>query len=361
MVLQSAQILAIVFASYLGLGVINDRRLARRERAIARVTSLLAAALYEPHSDVGPIVSTLQQLSKNVLLDVALRLSLELDSDANRRLVDIVATTGLTRRIRRLSGSRRSRTRYRAARLAHLLPVEHEIRNRLLRDPHVSVRKKTVETLGPDHLAEHAPALLEMLEEEAHFVAYTAQQALLRSDGRVLAAIEAHLSAARGAATARVIEVAAYFRDARLFAAIAPYSTASDPRLRSLVAHALPAGSVTQGFDVLSNLLADPEPRVRLAAVRGIARLRIDRLAAKVGALLADRSWEVRREAGEALEELGPAGTMVLRAALDHPDRFARDMARQVLDAMQAGGRFERVPAREELRGLDQWTPVNAA
>jgi HEAT repeat protein len=56
------------------------------------------------------------------------------------------------------------------------------------------------------------------------------------------------------------------------------------------------------------------------------------RSARRVAELLRDPAWIVRREAGLALRTLGNPGTVLLRRALRNPDRFAADMARQVMD-----------------------------
>jgi hypothetical protein len=51
---------------------------------------------------------------------------------------------------------------------------------------------------------------------------------------------------------------------------------------------------------------------------------------------LRDRTWRVRREAGLALRAIGAAGALFLRRALKGDDRFAADMAQQVLDLPEA-------------------------
>jgi hypothetical protein len=45
-----------------------------------------------------------------------------------------------------------------------------------------------------------------------------------------------------------------------------------------------------------------------------------------------DSAWRVRKEAGLSLRALGAPGTLFLRRALRSDDRFAADMAQQVLD-----------------------------
>lgn len=111
--------------------------------------------------------------------------------------------------------------------------------------------------------------------------------------------------------------------------------------------------------------LTDPDPEVRAAALRAVARLRAlperareavraaledavefvrihataaaallprEEALAALWARLGDPSWWVRRAAAEALAGLGRAGLAELGyAARAHPDRYARDMAAQAL------------------------------
>jgi hypothetical protein len=51
---------------------------------------------------------------------------------------------------------------------------------------------------------------------------------------------------------------------------------------------------------------------------------------------LRDRTWRVRRESGLALRAIGAPGVLFLRRALKGDDRFAADMAQQVLDLPEA-------------------------
>lgn len=78
--------------------------------------------------------------------------------------------------------------------------------------------------------------------------------------------------------------------------------------------------------------LRDPLDPVRAQASRAARLLPVPEAVGLLGALLADRSWWVRRAAGETLAATGPAGrTALADAARSQPDRFARHMAAQVL------------------------------
>jgi hypothetical protein len=45
-----------------------------------------------------------------------------------------------------------------------------------------------------------------------------------------------------------------------------------------------------------------------------------------------DSAWRVRKDSALALRSIGAPGTLFLRRALKSDDRFAADMAQQVLD-----------------------------
>ena len=87
-----------------------------------------------------------------------------------------------------------------------------------------------------------------------------------------------------------------------------------------------------QALAVLSKLLDDPDSSVRASAAGAIGRLAALELAPHLAAKLSDPAWIVRREAGTSLARMAPVGTMLLRVHLTDEDRFARDMARQILD-----------------------------
>ncbi|MCW3016357.1 MAG: rane protein of unknown function, partial [Solirubrobacterales bacterium] len=78
--------------------------------------------------------------------------------------------------------------------------------------------------------------------------------------------------------------------------------------------------------------LADADAGVRAAAARSLGAAGHWTAAGKLRRALGDPAWEVRRAAGLALRALGAPGEVLLRQALSDEDRFARDMARLVLE-----------------------------
>ena len=83
-------------------------------------------------------------------------------------------------------------------------------------------------------------------------------------------------------------------------------------------------------------MLGDNDPNVRAAAASALGRMRYWQAGAQLAERLRDQRWQVRREAGLALRGLGAAGTLFLRRAVRGDDRFAADMAEQVLELPEA-------------------------
>lgn len=99
--------------------------------------------------------------------------------------------------------------------------------------------------------------------------------------------------------------------------------------LRSLAhLHVLPPNAER----LIIESLEDPEGYVRVQATKALKLLRPRLAEEHLMGLLGDVSWWVRKAAARGLTELGQDGIDVLvEAAANHVDRYARDMAAQVL------------------------------
>ncbi|MGH2573652.1 MAG: HEAT repeat domain-containing protein [Actinomycetota bacterium] len=90
--------------------------------------------------------------------------------------------------------------------------------------------------------------------------------------------------------------------------------------------------------------LRDEVEFVRVQAAHAAVLLAPETAAAALWDLLGDRSWWVRRAAGESLAQMAVTGVQGLeRAAHSHPDRYARQMAVQIL---LDGGHLDAAGAR---------------
>ena len=104
-----------------------------------------------------------------------------------------------------------------------------------------------------------------------------------------------------------------------------------DPNVRKAAIESLGRIGGPLAAETARFLLGDGEWFVRAHAARALGDLRRADLAADVAPLLADPQWWVRAAAKDALVAMGTAVTPVVESLLDHPDRFARNGAAEVL------------------------------
>ncbi len=339
----------IALLLYLGFGAAIDVIETTRRREAAQAMHVLSRALYADKEALGPMLVELRSISNRVLFGLALTIPLHFDDLLSNRLLEIIGATTARQKVRRMSRSRFWHRRVRAARLSLILPDAEHVTDRLLVDSSSPVRAAVIESFGVDRIAQHAPQLLIALQDRNKSVRFTAQQALLRGDGRLVGPVARALPDLDEDSLVRCLEVAANLRDPRLLSLIRQHGDSPNPVARRLVAHAAPFGVPDHELYFLVAMLDDEHPSVRIAAIEAISRLRADWLANHLGDALSDSSWEVRRSAGEALGRLGHVGMLVLRQTLRGPDPFAHDMARQVLDGLAIDG----VVRREDLLVVD--------
>jgi HEAT repeat protein len=350
-----AAILGGVSALFVGGGFVHDRLDDRVNRQLAASRPALASILLEdPATDAyGRATATLGRLPTRVLLGMVESMALDLGDDGYARLRELVAATGVGRRIQRTARSRSWRRRTQAAHVAHLLPDADPCRLRLLDDPHPLVRARAAESLPPQDVVARASQLLEMLDDPTQTVRVAAQQALLRGDARIAAAVCEYLWSGARRGTSLALEIAANLPDPRYGPVLCSHAEDPDPTRRAMVARAIGAGVVLDGLPALEQLLDDPDADVRAAASGAVAALGGTELVGKLGFMITDPSWAVRREAARALDALGAAGEVVLRASLFDDDRYAREIARQILDISATRRQRPQVSIPEALPPLE--------
>jgi HEAT repeat protein len=127
------------------------------------------------------------------------------------------------------------------------------------------------------------------------------------------------------------LRVARHLGDARLLDAALRHSGAQSAKVRREAAAVLATLGGSQVAQRLTELLDDPDAGVRAAALDGLRRAGHWPAAARIADALTDPAWDVRRNAGLALRAFGAPGVLFLRRSMSHPDAFAADMARHVL------------------------------
>ncbi len=351
---------ALVFV-YLATGFVGDVRQRFVERRRKRVLSVIGVVLFETEDQAEAVYDQVSDLSRRALLDVLQNLAVDLDGQAQQRVRRLVRTTGLEQFIRRRCDARRWRIRIQAAQLHHLVDHPDFDRRRLLEDRHPMVRARAAEALTPAQAAAQLDVLLPMLSAPDTVVRLAAQSAVLAAGPAAVPRLVKRLRSTIDDPLS-LLEVVANLSDPRLLEALAPHVSSPDPRARMLIAQALGNDAGVGGVDVLHELLHDPDETVRATAIDALARLDALASANRIAHLLGDPSFLVRRTAGAALDRLGATGRLALRRSLESEDRFARDMARQVLDSASARIGVSLLPVSTEiLIQLDESDPYAAA
>ncbi len=346
---------AVVIATagaYLTVGLILDVARAVQERIAARVRLHLSAVLFADEEPAEAAAARLGRVSPRVLLPMVQRLAADLDGDADGRLHRLVASTGLIGVITRRMRSPRWRRRSQAAALAPLLAEGDPRRLQLLRDRHPTVRARAAAHLEASDLVDAAETLLALLGDANPAVRFSAQQALLRGDGRLVPVLAEYLADEDNVGVTLALEIAASMSDPRLYGPITLHTRSADPARRALATSAIAPDA--DGAFLIGELLDDEHPVVRAAAAKAAAGIGGEFLCPRLGDLLSDQSWAVRLQAGQTLAQLGPIGALTLRHHLGDRDAYARDMARRALDDIAAREGRPAAPAVVPP-GLDAW------
>ncbi len=257
----------------------------------------------------------------------------DLDGTERERFARLARALGLVSRAEVLCKSRLWWQRLHGVRLLVLWGGGETVVPPLLADPHPEVRAQAAEWSVHYPQASIVDGLLVLLTDPSGICRFVAQHTLLRLQGLTVAPLARYLASAPPDAIEPALQVAAGMAgpDLRPFAlGLARHD--ESPRARGLVAGLLAALGGREETVELVGLLGDSSPIVRAAAARGLGALSYWPSAPKVAGLLRDRAWRVRREAALALRAMGAPGMLFLRRSLTSDDRFAADMARQVLN-----------------------------
>lgn len=299
--------------------------------SIARARDRLAEALQRPLR-AGRVPPCVWRLPWRLRIRLFADVSPSLSGAQRKRLTELAHKMNL---IVPLEGRCRSRLWWRrlhAARLLTLLGGGETVVPQLLTDPHPLVRAQAAEWATGHATPAVIDALLNLLADRVRLCRSTTQDALSRMGEAVVQPLAKYLSTHSGHDVEAALEVAVHLADQRFLASGLTRCRDESPRVRELSATLLGALGGETTVEVLTELLADPAARVRAAAARALGKLGHWPAAPTVAPFLRDPAWIVRRETGLALRDFGAPGILFLRRYLTDSDRFAADMARQVLD-----------------------------
>lgn len=328
-------ILAVAVVLFFAHGV----WLARSQKRLARLTGSgrdsLARLVNRGAVNVEEM-DALESLPRDVHVIAFLEISRNLSGAGKERLRFLAQRVGVIDRARALCVSRLWKRRLRGARILSQLDVPDPLVLALLADEHPAVRAQAAEWAASQPSVAVISAMLELLADPATQARFAVQNALLRMGNVVAGPLRDFLESHTGRAAEAGLRVAESLAEASFGPAALRLSTSEDVSIRVASAKLLGAIADASAAQRLIAMLRDDEAPVRAAAAHSLGRMQHWQAGSLLADALRDRTWRVRREAGLALRAIGAAGALFLRRALKGDDRFAADMAQQVLDLPEA-------------------------
>lgn len=274
----------------------------------------------------------LQHLPARLQIRLFASLLTSLTGCDRQHLRELAQTVGLIGRIEKLCQSRLWWRRFRGSQLITVFGGGQQSIGQLLCDRHPLVRAQAAEWAVEHPRSEIIDLLLSMLNDPHPLCRFKAQDSLLCMGRAVIGHLYRYLIAHTGRQAESALRVAAGLANPRFLIPAMNLCLDPSPQVRALAAEVLGTLGGSQAVSELISLLADPDGKVRAAAARAVGKLAHWPATTRLASLLRDPIWEVRREAGLALRSLGGPGVLYLRRCLSDHDRFAADMARQVLE-----------------------------
>lgn len=304
----------------------------RRSLPILTWGQQVLSATVEGHPLSDADLRRLRRLPVRLQTKLLVEVGGDLDGTERERFARLARALGLVSRAEVLCRSRLWWRRLHGVRLLVLWGGGETDVPSLLADPHAEVRAQAAEWSVHYPHASIIDGLLALLTDPSGVCRFTAQNTLLRLQGLAVAPLARYLTVAPPHGIETALQVAQGVAGVDLQPLALGLARHESPRARVFVAGLLAALGGREETVELVRLLKDPSPVVRAAAARGLGALAYWPSAPQVAALLRDRAWQVRREAGLALRAMGAPGVLFLRRALTSDDRFAADMAQQVLN-----------------------------
>ena len=326
-----AVLLAIVLAALLGHALWMRARDRRLEKPLSTARTAVARAV-DGQAGEDEARAALDALPMNCRITVLADLAPTLRGVQRERLELLARESGVVGTAEAWVTSRRWWRRLHAARVYTLLQGAGSPIGQLLDDRAWEVRAEAAQWVALDPTDANLARLVAMLDDAHPLPRFAAKDSLRRIGRRAADPLASLLSTVSGEQGAAALEVATAVATPAMLAPAVRLAEDELGETRTRAAALLAVLGGEEAVAALERLLDDPDPDVRAAASVALGRLGHWPAAAKLAAHLGDESWEVRRAAALALRELRGPGVVLLRRALDRDDRFAADIARQVLD-----------------------------
>ena len=302
----------------------NAERLERGRRAL--IEAATSARVSRADTEL------LRSLPRRLQIRLFVELATGMGGSQRTWLQSLARDIGLTPAAERLASSRSWWNRLSAVRLLTVVGGGHDVVPPLLDDRHPAVRAAAAEWAGEHAGPETVDHLVDQLSDPARLGSYELRDALLRLGPPIIPRLSHYLETHSGREAEPALEVAAGLPDARFAPAALRLCRDPLPAVRARAASLAGALGGDEAVGVLETLLDDSVPSVRAAAAAALGRLGHWPAAMRIAPLLRDSAWAVRSQSALALRRLGSPGHLLLRRSLNDSDRFAADIARQVLE-----------------------------
>lgn len=303
------------------------RRLVQTERARESMVRLVNS----PVVDLEQIES-LRRLPHSVQTTAFLEVARNVSGSGMERLRFMAQQVGVLDHARKLCASRRWTRRLRGARILSQMDVPDPLVLKLLMDRHATIRAQAAEWAAAQPSVPVIAAMLRLLADPATQARFAVQTALLRMGAVAAGPLATFLERNSGSAAEAGLRVAEALAEPRFEQAALRLSRPADVAIRTAAAKLLGAVGGAAPAERLIELLGDEASQVRAAAAQSLGRMRHWQAGSALSERLIDPAWPVRRQAALALRAIGAPGVLFLRRATKGNDRFAADMAQQILD-----------------------------
>jgi hypothetical protein len=277
-------------------------------------------------------IQTLTRLPHRVQITAFLEVARNLSGASKERLRFVAQQVGLLDRARKLCTNWLWTRRLRGARILTSMDVPDPLVLTLLVDRHPTIRAQAAEWAAAQPSVPVITAMLRLLADPATQARFAVQDALLRMGSVVAGPLATYLERNSGRAAETGLRVAESLAEARFASAALRLSRTDDVGIRTASAKLLGAVGGAPAAERLTELMRDDASEVRAAAAQALGRMQHWQAGSLLADGLRDSTWRVRRQSALALRALGAPGALFLRRATKGEDRFAADMAQQILD-----------------------------
>lgn len=324
-------LIGLALSLYLLHGVwllFNQRRgLAQTERARESMVRLVNSTVVDLEQ-----IESLRKLPHSVQTKAFLEVARNVSGSGMERLRFVAQQVGVLDHARKLCESRRWTRRLRGARILSQMDVPDPLVLKLLIDRHPALRAQAAEWAAAQPSMPVIAAMLRLLADPATQARFAVQTALLRMGAVAAGPLTTYLERNSGSAAEAGLRVAESLAEPRFEQVALRLSRTADVAIRTAAAKLLGAVGGAEAAERLLELLGDEAFQVRAAAAQSLGRMHHWQAGSGLSERLRDPNWPVRRQAALALRAIGAPGVLFLRRAIKGNDRFAADMAQQILD-----------------------------